>query len=459
MADFIAAFLANWQAFCLALLLVGIGITLDMRRRRNIQHLVDALGYMSQGVCMFDAATRIVVCNAQYLKMYNLSPRVVRPGCTLRQLIEHRKATGLFTGDVEQYCREILDSIKTGKNTKWTVTASDGRVVHAMNHPIPDGGWVSTHEDVTDRVTLERERQDRSEQEKRRDSVDTAIRSFRVQIEPLLGTFGESATVMKSIATTLSDFSTRTSQGAAAAVHNANENSAGVRSAAGTAEELTSSIAEIAQQVRAAQGIVNAAVQETKSTDQEVMRLMQCTQQIGDIVKFIQAIAAQTNLLALNATIEAARAGLAGRGFAVVASEVKSLAVQTAKATDDIIKQISAVQDSSAAAVESIRRIGQRMSDVQLHTSAVATSIEQQNAATAEISRNMSAAASATQAMSQMLGELSSDAAHTQATGRNVLDTSTSVEVALCALRQKVELFLNDVAQHVSPEEAARAAK
>jgi diguanylate cyclase (GGDEF)-like protein len=110
-----------------------------------------ALNNMSQGLCLFDAGARIVVCNQRYLEMYNLSAEVVRPGCTLRDLIAHRKETGFFTGDVDQYVDRILDNVAKGQPFSWVVEASDGRFVHVLNRPIASGGWVATHEDVTER--------------------------------------------------------------------------------------------------------------------------------------------------------------------------------------------------------------------------------------------------------------------------------------------------------------------
>jgi diguanylate cyclase (GGDEF)-like protein len=110
-----------------------------------------ALNNMSQGLCLFDASARVVVCNQQYLQMYNLSPKVARPGCTLRDLMVHRKQTGFFTGDVEQYCDRVKESVAKGQSFSWVVEASDGRFVHVLNRPIANGGWVATHEDVTER--------------------------------------------------------------------------------------------------------------------------------------------------------------------------------------------------------------------------------------------------------------------------------------------------------------------
>ena len=137
--------------------------------------------------------------------------------------------------------------------------------------------------------------------------------------------------------------------------------SGNVQSAALAADELSNSIAEIERRVSQTADVVRLAVAEAQGANADIEALARTGQKIGDVVKLIRSIAGQTNLLALNATIEAARAGEAGRGFAVVASEVKSLAVQTAKATEDISSQILDVQSSTGKAVEAIGRIANRM--------------------------------------------------------------------------------------------------
>jgi len=429
-----------------AVLLLGAGGIAFARGQAKIRRLADALDYMSQGLCMFDAAARIVVCNRQYLRMYKLSPEVVKPGCTLRELIEQRRRTGLFTGDPEQYCQEIIDGIAAGKTSKFVVGASDGRVVHAINAPTPDGGWVSTHEDVTEQQLLQQQRDDMADQQKRRGLVDSAIASFRGGMETLLKTFGDSAAAMKSTATTLSAAANHGSLCATSAAEASNEASTGVKTAAYATDELASSIAEIARQIAQTNNVVRVAVDEAQSTNGEMTTLADSAQKIGDIVKLIQTIAEQTNLLALNATIEAARAGEAGRGFAVVASEVKSLAVQTAKATEAIVGQILAVQGSTSSAVDSIRRITQRMHEIQHYASGVAASIEQQSAATSNISSNVASAAQAAETMAEALGDVAGAATKTLTSAEVVLDTSQSVEAAVADLRRHIEAFLAGVA-------------
>ena len=323
---------------------------LQVQNRR----LSTAVNNMSQGLNMFDAQGRITLLNPRYLEMYRLSPEIVKPGCSLKRLIEYRKETGLFAGDVDSYVKNILDAMAQGKSLEHYVKASDGRIVLAKNEPLPGGGWVSTHEDVTEQRRAEQERAAIREQEERRTNIDSAIASFRPTAEKLLSTVSESATAMRSTAQALFGSSEHTSQRAESAVQAFHEASANVETAAVAADELSRSIAEISRQLTHTTDIVSLATSEARSTDGEIGGLADGAQKIGDVVKLIRNIAGQTNLLALNATIEAARAGEAGKGFAVVASEVKSLAVQTAKATEDIANHILAVQDSTSAAVEAI---------------------------------------------------------------------------------------------------------
>jgi len=371
---------------------------------------------------------------------------VVKPGCTLRRLIEHRKETGLFTGDPEKFVKDILDSNATGKSSNWFMTGRDGRTVYVINQPMPGGGWVSTHEDVTEHQLLKKQRDELAAQQSRRSAVDTVIQAFRAKMESSLKTFGDSALAMKATALTLTAASNDTSQRAESALHASSEASDEVKTAAVAADDLSLSIVEIARQIEQSNNVVRMAVDEAQSTNGEMTALAESAQKIGDIVKLIQTIAEQTNLLALNATIEAARAGESGRGFAVVAAEVKSLAVQTAKATEAIVGQILAVQDSTSSAVDSIRRITQRMQEVQHYASAVADSIDEQNAVTGNISRYVANAAQASRNAATVLGDVAGAAMQTRASAQTVLDTSASVETAVGELRRQVEAFLAGVA-------------
>ena len=410
------------------------------------RRLSTALNNMSQGLNMFDAQGRITLLNKRYLQMYKLSPEIIKPGCTLKRLIEYRKEKGLFTGEVDSYVRNILDAMALGKSQEHYVKATEGSIVLAKNEPLPGGGWVSTHEDVTEQRHAEEDRAAIREQEQRRATIDAAIASFRPSVEKLLSTVMASTTAMRSTANALCGSSEHTSQRAESAVHAFHEASVNVETAAVAADELSRSISEISRQLVHTTNIVGLATSEARSTDGEIGGLADGAQKIGDVVKLIRNIAGQTNLLALNATIEAARAGEAGKGFAVVASEVKSLAVQTAKATEDIANHILAVQSSTASAVGAIRQITARMREINENTSAVAASVEQQNSATSEISRNVASAAEGSGHVVSVLGDVAGAATQTRASAEVVRDASEAVDHAVSNLRLEVEDFLGKVA-------------
>jgi PAS domain S-box-containing protein len=436
-------------AFATALLLLAVpAAAFYFNRRLNGENerLRNAIDNMSQGLNVFDRQGRITIVNRRYLEMYNLSADVVKPGCTLRQLIQARKDTGIFTGDVDSYCKKIMDELVQANRMSHYVQASDGRTVLAKNEPLPDGGWVSTHEDITEQRKAEEERAAIHENAQRRANIDASISSFRPQVEKLLASVGDSATAMRSTAAALFGTSDQTSQRAESAVQAFHEASTNVETAAVAADELSRSIAEISRQLSHTSDIVGRATEEARATDGEIAGLATGAQRIGDVVKLIRNIAGQTNLLALNATIEAARAGEAGRGFAVVASEVKSLAVQTAKATEDIASHILGVQNSTTGAVEAIRQIASRMQEINQYMSAVAAAVEEQSAATGEISHNVASAAQGSSQVVTVLGEVAGAATETRSSAQVVRDASQTVESAVANLRAEVEDFLAKVA-------------
>jgi methyl-accepting chemotaxis protein len=188
------------------------------------------------------------------------------------------------------------------------------------------------------------------------------------------------------------------------------------------------------------------ALGEVHETNHDINGLAEVAKKIGNVVKLIHNIAGQTNLLALNATIEAARAGDAGRGFAVVASEVKALAIQTAKATEDISSQILEVQNSTGKAVEAIGRIAHRMGEINNYTSAVADSIQEQAVATDQISQSVASAANGAKMIVSVLSEVTDATVETQQSAQTVLTASESVEEMAANLRNEVEGFLIQVA-------------
>jgi methyl-accepting chemotaxis protein len=444
----VVTILASYAPLLLGLSLAALLMTAVVLRRRGAQNrrLSAALNNMSQGLSMFDAQARITLLNQRYLDMYKLSPEIAKPGCSLRDLIQHRVDTGMLKTDVDAYCKRILDGVNTQASTPHYVQASDGRIVLAKNERLPGGGWVSTHEDVTEQRRAEEERAAIRDHEQRRAVVEAAIASFRPLVEQLLSRVGDSAAAMRATADSLFGSSDKTSQRAEGAVQAFNEASSNVETAAVAAEELSQSISEISRQLTKTSDIVRLATDEAGSTDTEIAGLAEGAQKIGDVVKLIRDIAGQTNLLALNATIEAARAGEAGRGFAVVAAEVKSLAVQTAKATEEIASHILAVQQSTGGAVEAIRKIAGRMHEINQYTTAVAAAVEQQSSATGEISHNVASAAQGSGHVVDVLSEVVGAASETRVSADVVRDASQTVETAVANLRLEVEDFLAKVA-------------
>jgi methyl-accepting chemotaxis protein len=280
---------------------------------------------------------------------------------------------------------------------------------------------------------------------KRRAEMYNLADQFESAVGGIVDIVSSTSTELEAAATTLTETaeaSRHLSTTVAAASEEASEN---VSSVAAASEELAHSVAEIARQVEQSSKITTAAVRQARATDIRMTELSQAARRISDVIGLITAIAEQTNLLALNATIEAARAGAAGKGFAVVAQEVKALALQTAKATDEIRTQIADMQSATKESVMAIKEIATTIDGVAEIASIIAAAVDRQGSATQEISHNALRAADGTRQIASNVTDAHRGASKTGLASAQVLASAQSLARESNNLKIEVGKFLNTV--------------
>ena len=281
--------------------------------------------------------------------------------------------------------------------------------------------------------------------QQRQQTIEAAIGDFEAASGTLLSAFAQAATRMTGTSQSMSATAEQTLRQASAVVSASDLTSANVQTVAGATEELSASIDEISRQVAQSAEIAGRAVEEARRTDQTVNGLTEAASKIGEVVQIIQDIASQTNLLALNATIEAARAGEAGKGFAVVAGEVKTLASQTARATDDIARQIASIQAVALQSVEAIRGIGSTIGEISGISTAIASAVEEQGAATRDIAQNVQQASQSVHEVGNNIAGVSRAADQTGEAAEDVMQASAEITRQAGDLRQQVTSFLGRI--------------
>ncbi|HWW47267.1 MAG TPA: HAMP domain-containing methyl-accepting chemotaxis protein [Xanthobacteraceae bacterium] len=296
-----------------------------------------------------------------------------------------------------------------------------------------------------ERDAEEQARQNEAASQARRAELIRFADDFETVVGGIVTSVSASSTQLEAAAATLTRTAETTQELSSQVAGASEEASSNVQSVAAATEELSVSVDEIGRQAQESSRIAEGAVNQARATDERIGKLSRAAQQIGDVVQLITAIAEQTNLLALNATIEAARAGDAGRGFAVVASEVKSLASQTAKATDDISSHIAAMQEATEESVAAIKEIGATIGQISNIAATIATAVEQQTSATQEIARSVQSVAMGTQGVAESITQVNRGAAETGSSSEEVLSSAQTLSTESARLREELDRFMTSV--------------
>jgi methyl-accepting chemotaxis protein len=299
---------------------------------------------------------------------------------------------------------------------------------------------------AAEKAQIERQERERNaDAASRQHAVDAYIEEFDSQVRQTLIQLRDASNAMRTTSDGMAAVSMQTNASVQVAAKASDQASINVQNVASASEQLSASIGDISRQAAHAAGIASRAVDRARETDGTVQGLAVSANRIGEVVGLINDIASQTNLLALNATIEAARAGEAGRGFAVVAAEVKSLASQTAKATDDISEQIADIQKVAGEAIDAIKGIGAIIGEVNEVATSIAAAVEQQGAATQQITRSTRQAAQGTKNVSDNIVGVSAGADAAGAAAQNVKTASETLGAQTQQLRGQVDDFLGKI--------------
>jgi methyl-accepting chemotaxis protein len=364
------------------------------------------------------------------------------------QLVLLASALALTFGAMIAVARRVIKPLHTMRDAMLKVASGDltvdtGYVQRRDEIGALAGALETFKQQAVDKVRIEQQERERNAgAAARQRTIEAYVGEFESTVRQTLDQLSDASGQMRNTSAGLTTVSRQTNARVQMAEKASGEASASVESVASASEELSTSINDISQQAAHAAGIASRAVNQARETDGTVQGLAKTASRIGEVVGLINTIAAQTNLLALNATIEAARAGDAGRGFAVVASEVKSLASQTAKATEDISEQIADIQKVAGEAIDAIKGIGGIIGEVNEVATAIAAAVQQQGAATQEITRSTQFASQGTRNVSDNITGVKADADAAAAAADDVKRASETLETQSQQLGSHVTQFL-----------------
>ncbi|MGO8912691.1 MAG: methyl-accepting chemotaxis protein [Bradyrhizobium sp.] len=384
-------------------------------------------------------------------KDYALAQHAEAERSLVLQLVLLASALALTFGTMTAVSRRVIRPLHTMRDAMLKVAAGDltvdtGYAKRRDEIGALAGALETFKQQAMDKLRIEdQERERHAGAAARQRAIEGYVGEFESLVRQTLDQLNDASSQMRTTSAGLSSVSSQTNSRVKIAEKASGEASLSVENVASASEELSASIDDISRQASHAAGIASRAVDRARETDDTVQGLAKTAGRIGEVVGLINSIAAQTNLLALNATIEAARAGEAGRGFAVVASEVKSLASQTAKATDDISEQIADIQKVASDAIEAIKAIGGIIGEVNEVATTIAAAVEEQGAATQEITRSTQHAAQGTRNVSENITGVKADADAAAAAAENVKQASATLETQSLALSNQVTQFLGKI--------------
>ncbi len=397
------------------------------------------------------AAVNVAEAALDAAKEHTAQQRAAALTSLILQLVLLSGALMLTLGAMIAVTRRVIRPLHNIRDAMLKVASGDLSVETGYEQRVDEIGALAGALNTFKQQAEDKSRIEAQERERnagataRQQAIETYVGEFESSVRQTLQQLGDASSQMRTTSTGLSAVSRQTNERVQIAEKASGEASMSVESVASAAGELSASINDISQQAAHAAGIASRAVSQARDTDGTVQGLAKSAARIGEVVGLINTIAAQTNLLALNATIEAARAGEAGRGFAVVASEVKSLASQTAKATDEISEQIADIQRVAGDAIDAIKGIGSIIGEVNEVATAIAAAVQQQGAATQEITRSTQFAAQGTKNVSDNITGVKADADASASAADDVKHASETLETQSQQLGNQVTQFLGNI--------------